>query len=71
MFPDDVPISVEEANQIAQELTVGEVSVEIDGTFIRLVRNGYQRSLEIDPVFDMTRAGIRNVLRGWDMWDDA
>jgi hypothetical protein len=57
---------LQRANQLAQELTGGEVTVECEGVF-QLVRRGYARPIEL-PM--LTEATIRDALRGWDMWDD-
>jgi hypothetical protein len=62
----DKALSLHEANQLAQEITGGEVTVECDGVF-QLVRRDYTRPLEI-PI--LTEAMIRDALRGWDTWYD-
>jgi len=61
-------ITIEEANHIAQETTGGEISVVRESGCIQLCRKGYFIVKELDQVLDMTAAGIRRALIGWEGW---
>jgi len=64
----DARITIDDANRIAQERTGGEVSVVSESECIQLCRKGYFIVKELDQVLDMTAAGIRRALIGWEGW---
>jgi len=66
----NAPISVSDANQIAQQITAGNVSVIIeDGTpQFRHKDHPFRQELRDD---DLTEAGIENALEGWEDWPNV
>jgi RNase P/RNase MRP subunit p29 len=61
-------ITIDEANRIAQETTGGEMSVVRESERIELCRKGHVIVKELHQVLDMTGAGIRRALIGWENW---
>ena len=64
----DARITIDEANRFAQEMTGGEMSVVRESECIQLCRKGYFIVKELHQVLDMTGAGIRRALIGWEEW---
>lgn len=63
----NAPISLEEANEIAQRTTEGVVSViKEDGT-IKLAHRDYPTRIELKDD-DLTEAGIEDSLEDWEEW---
>ncbi len=63
----DPPITVEEANKIVLELTAGEVCVQKLDHGFQLVRDGYDRPIELSR---LSESALHEALRGWDVWTD-
>lgn len=67
MSAPEEPISLAKANQIANELTRGEVSVVSDGFSPVLVRKGYVVTFPLHAV-ELTEACLRERLANWNEW---
>jgi hypothetical protein len=64
------PITTEEADRIAKELTNGEVSVEADESGVRMRRRGFVACIELYPQLDLTKQGIQVALDDWKDWPE-
>jgi hypothetical protein len=64
------PITTEEADRIARELTNGEVSVEADESGVRMRRKGFAAFIELYPQLDLTEQGIQDALDDWQDWPE-
>jgi hypothetical protein len=66
----NAPISLSDANQIAQQITDGNVSVIIENGTTRLCHRDHPFRQELRDD-DLTEAGIENALDGWEDWPNV
>jgi hypothetical protein len=64
------PISTQEADRLAREISNSEVSIEADESGVWMRRRGFVACIELYPQLDLTEQGIRDALDDWEDWPE-